>query len=494
MAGRQDLNPAIGSPASGMLSNAALMRALGNQLSSLTDLQIQGASAISGPSGQRIALPPTARLQLFEIQGSDPADTEADVWSTAALPDSLGYGGYNPPKASYWWWTQVKPVLYWPEDTDPGWHVDTNSDPETSGTSGSRNYSNRVLWAPCQSGRSARNLLPSSDGFSSGDSPSYGAGTWVWAIADISSGRWIMVAPNHGIIRAKLLEPLYPCDSARAVVMLPDAPDSGSSGADVCSEKHEITVYDNIGVTGVFFSGGYAPAGYIAIARHFEDTAQFEAISFGDGTCCPGSSSGSSSEPSSSEPSSSEPSSSEPSSSEPSSSEPSISGSSGSGSDSQDSGGSSGDSGGSDGSGGSSGGGGGGSSKSAAIVPASWTPGGYVALYVEEAPQVRFNDVLTAGVVEKETLIPIDPHYIEVCEPGSLLVDGCVPDEPVAIGAKVVGENVRIRLSRKPKKPIGVVIRLTGIRKGFRGLRFTPKTKAQFVANEAVIRKAYANG
>ena len=70
-------------------------------------------------------------------------------------------------------------------------------------------------------------------------------------------------------------------------------------------------------------------------------------------------------------------------------------------------------------------------------MPASWSPTGYTALFIAEMPEVRFDDVMTATVVEDETCLTIDPKFMEVCEPGSVQVCGCVPDQPIPVGAVV---------------------------------------------------------
>ena len=67
-----------------------------------------------------------------------------------------------------------------------------------------------------------------------------------------------------------------------------------------------------------------------------------------------------------------------------------------------------------------------------------------------------------------------------------------VTDIPVLVGAVVEGDKVRVQFAEEnPNLSLQVVIRLTGIRKGFRGLRFPSRTKAQFEANERFIRSAY---
>jgi hypothetical protein len=107
-------------------------------------------------------------------------------------------------------------------------------------------------------------------------------------------------------------------------------------------------------------------------------------------------------------------------------------------------------------------------------------------------PEVRFDDVMTATVVDTETFLRIDPKFTEVCEPGSVQVCGCVPDVPVLVGAVVENGAVRVRLgAREADDPVTLTIRLTGIRKGFRSHRFPDRTEEQFLANEEFIRGAY---
>ena len=135
------------------------------------------------------------------------------------------------------------------------------------------------------------------------------------------------------------------------------------------------------------------------------------------------------------------------------------------------------------------------SEKSTAIVPASWSPTGYTALFIHEMPEVRFDDVLTAIVTDDETRISIDPRFLEVCEPGSVQVCGCVPDLPIPVGAAVENDANRVRLgARGDTESVNLVIRLTGIRKGFSSQRFPNRTEEQFLANEAFIRSAYPGG
>lgn len=88
----------------------------------------------------------------------------------------------------------------------------------------------------------------------------------------------------------------------------------------------------------------------------------------------------------------------------------------------------------------------------------------------------------------------IDPRFLEVCEAGTVQVCGCVPSIPVVVGATVSQNKVEVRFAEEPSERVRLVIRLTGIRKGFRGLRFPDRTQAQFDANEKFIKSAYPGG
>lgn len=132
------------------------------------------------------------------------------------------------------------------------------------------------------------------------------------------------------------------------------------------------------------------------------------------------------------------------------------------------------------------------SSKDTAIVPASWSPTGYTALFVSEMPEVRFDDVMRVVVRKTEWQVTIDPMFREVCEPHSIDICGCVPHRPVPIGAVVRDGTVVIYVDAKPQQlPLMVTLRLTGVRRGFCGQRFPDRTHEQFVANEAFIQSAY---
>jgi hypothetical protein len=172
---------------------------------------------------------------------------------------------------------------------------------------------------------------------------------------------------------------------------------------------------------------------------------------------------------------------------------PDCAGSSSSGGSSGSSGGSSGSSGGSSrGSSGSSGSGGSGSgsgsSKDSAIVPVHWTDTGYAALYCVEAPDVRFEDTV---VVERPKgarswSYQWDGRFRSVCEEDTLEVVSCTTDKPSPVGVSVDEEalvtfNTRLLPWDRPNR---MVVRLTGIRRGFLHVRFEEKTQLEFNANE----------
>jgi hypothetical protein len=107
-------------------------------------------------------------------------------------------------------------------------------------------------------------------------------------------------------------------------------------------------------------------------------------------------------------------------------------------------------------------------------------------------PEVRFDDVIVdvGPLVDKD--IKIDPRFLEVCDAGTVEVCGVSCDYPVAIGAKVMGSVVSLWLSKhNPDAIVRIVIRLTGVRRGFSGVRFPARTHEQFLANERFINSAY---
>jgi hypothetical protein len=132
------------------------------------------------------------------------------------------------------------------------------------------------------------------------------------------------------------------------------------------------------------------------------------------------------------------------------------------------------------------------SDKSTAIVPATFTPSGYTALFTLEAPEVRFDDVVVVQHQGRITQFAIDPRFVEVCQRGTLAVLSVQPDRPALCGATIDADGiVRIELDRDFATPVNLVVHLTGVRRGFLGKRFPDRTRQQFIANEQFLQKAY---
>ena len=111
-----------------------------------------------------------------------------------------------------------------------------------------------------------------------------------------------------------------------------------------------------------------------------------------------------------------------------------------------------------------------------AVVPS--VDGNYVDLYCAEAPDVRFEDVVsikTNGKLKIEH--EIDREFVFVCEPDSIKAVGHTTTQPALCGVKVKENKLIITFSGSI--PEEVTIKLSGIRKGFKDVRFTPKTKEQ---------------
>ena len=123
-------------------------------------------------------------------------------------------------------------------------------------------------------------------------------------------------------------------------------------------------------------------------------------------------------------------------------------------------------------------------------MAASWDPRGYAALFVMEAPEVRFYDHLRARITGRVTRIPIDPRFIEVCAANTLEVMAVTGDRPAALGATVEDGQVVVRCGwwRRPGR---VTVAVTGIRKHFAGTRFPSRSKVQYEANNRTINSAY---
>ena len=130
------------------------------------------------------------------------------------------------------------------------------------------------------------------------------------------------------------------------------------------------------------------------------------------------------------------------------------------------------------------------SSKSTAIVPCSWNETGYAALFIAEMPEVRFDDHVEIFPTKRLSKTPLDEKFLEVCEPDTVRVISAIGDSGGVKYARVEGQEIILSLPlfMRPKR---VCVRLSGIRKGFRNLRFPDRTENQFIHNEKFINSAY---
>ncbi len=131
------------------------------------------------------------------------------------------------------------------------------------------------------------------------------------------------------------------------------------------------------------------------------------------------------------------------------------------------------------------------SSKSPAIVPASWTEDGYTALFTMESPGVEFTDVINVVIPHRNKEITIDHRFIEVCEPGSVVCTGAQPNLPTFVGTEVIGNMVFIEFADQSDSEVRLIISLRGTRRGFKDVRFPNRTEEQFKANEQFLKSAY---
>jgi hypothetical protein len=143
-----------------------------------------------------------------------------------------------------------------------------------------------------------------------------------------------------------------------------------------------------------------------------------------------------------------------------------------------------------------------GSSKSTCIVPSSKHKEGFAALFLPEMPrEAVFLDTLSVFLHHRYTLVEIDPHFVEVCEPGTFkCVGSSVEGQCYAVSVEISrGGMCEIRrpwFSRAAK----VNLFLYAIRKGFlhpssaspyHQRRMPARNEKQFHQCESFIQSAY---
>lgn len=105
---------------------------------------------------------------------------------------------------------------------------------------------------------------------------------------------------------------------------------------------------------------------------------------------------------------------------------------------------------------------------------------GWVGLHCLETPDVWFVDIIRVPMDVTTRAVPLDPLFLDACEPGSLVVTGAVPSRPVRVGASVVGDEVHLASDL----PAGhVTLTVAGIRRGTTGRRFPRHSESEMEAN-----------
>ncbi len=110
----------------------------------------------------------------------------------------------------------------------------------------------------------------------------------------------------------------------------------------------------------------------------------------------------------------------------------------------------------------------------------------YIGLFCVESPEIRFEDTVIVVLNDPQTIVEIDPVFLDICVPDSLLVVSTSPDKPVAVGSRISGSKVIITADPQAlatRKPLRVIVRLSGIRAGTQDVRFPRYTKRQMEKN-----------
>jgi hypothetical protein len=110
------------------------------------------------------------------------------------------------------------------------------------------------------------------------------------------------------------------------------------------------------------------------------------------------------------------------------------------------------------------------------------TSQGYNELACLESPEVIFLDVKKFKHVGTVSSFDVDPMFVEVCEPDSIIATSAVADIPVSVGVSKLPQN-RFMVITSETCTANVNIVLMGTRKGFGGRRFAKKTRAEYERN-----------
>jgi len=116
-----------------------------------------------------------------------------------------------------------------------------------------------------------------------------------------------------------------------------------------------------------------------------------------------------------------------------------------------------------------------------------------------EMPDVRFDDIVTIPVDPsiKATRLhlrqKLDPLFLEVCEPGTIVPIGWNAEGTAACGgAKIEDDTIIVDLILAPNYPlpINVYVKISGVRRGYLNYRFNLHSDEQLRRNEEFWQRA----
>lgn len=121
----------------------------------------------------------------------------------------------------------------------------------------------------------------------------------------------------------------------------------------------------------------------------------------------------------------------------------------------------------------------------------------YVSLFCTESPEVRFEDIIEIPVstVNQTGTVgyKLDDTFLGVCEPGSVKAVSAVASEPAMLGVKTEDGVVLVKYQHFQLGQIDftVTVKVSGIRLGRAGKRFTRATAEQFRNNNTFYSMAH---
>jgi hypothetical protein len=123
-----------------------------------------------------------------------------------------------------------------------------------------------------------------------------------------------------------------------------------------------------------------------------------------------------------------------------------------------------------------------------AIVASPLSSTGHYAMYTDESPEMRFNDIRQLTLYGRITYYPLEDKLVSVCEPGSILPTFINSEYPESLGLRK--QDDMIVITAPDDRVRKVVLGLSGIRRGKWGIRFEEKTEEEFRNNEAFWQRA----